>query len=121
VSDLIELRGLRCSAVIGVLDEERQRPQPLVFDLDLERPFAKAALNDDISSTTNYSTVLSLAIRVASEGRFLLLETLAHRVAREVLALDPDVSGVTVAVRKLRPPVREDVATVGVRCTVRRS
>jgi dihydroneopterin aldolase len=50
----------------------------------------------------------------------LLLETLAYRVAREILSYDEGIASVTVAVRKLRPPVAEDVATVGVRCTVTR-
>jgi FolB domain-containing protein len=120
VNDLIELRDLRCRAVVGVLAEERERPQPLALDLTLERPFDEAALNDDLAATTNYAEVLTLAERVATQGRFLLLETLAYRIAHEVLAYDPGVLAVTVAVRKLRPPVPEDVATVGVTTTLRR-
>jgi len=121
VSDVIELRGLRSSAIIGVLAEERERPQPLEFDIDIERPFEEAAMNDDIAETTNYATILSLATSVAAQGQFLLLETLVYRVAREILACDDAISVVTVAARKLRPPVPEDVATVGVRCSVGRS
>ena len=49
-----------------------------------------------------------------------MLETLAYRVAYEVLALDEEIASVTVSVRKVRPPVVEDVASVGVRCTVLR-
>ena len=52
MTDVIELRELRCSAVVGVLAEERDRAQPLVFDLDLVRPFEEAAINDDIASAT---------------------------------------------------------------------
>jgi dihydroneopterin aldolase len=121
VSDLIELRELRCSAVVGVLAEERVRAQPLVFDLDIERSFEVAAMNDDIEATTNYAAVLSLTANVATEGRFLLLETLAQRVAHEILAYDAEIIAVTVAVRKVRPPVAQDVASVGVRCSVQRS
>jgi FolB domain-containing protein len=120
VSDVIELRQLRCAAIVGVLPEERERPQPLEFDIDIERPFEEAALNDDIAETTNYAEILTLTTTVALEGRFLLLESLAYRVAREILAFDDQIETVTVAVRKLRPPVPEDVATVGVRCTLRR-
>jgi len=120
MTDVIELRALRCSAVVGVLAEERERAQPLEFDLDLVRPFEAAAFNDDITETTNYANVLTLATRVATEGRYLLLETLAYRVAYEILDLDHEIRSVTVAVRKVRPPVVEDVATVGVRCTVHR-
>jgi dihydroneopterin aldolase len=120
VSDVIELRELRVSAIVGVLAEERERAQPLVFDLDLVRPFEEAAMNDDISETTNYADVLALTSRTATEGRYLLLETLAYRVAYEILAFDGDIASVTVSVRKVRPPVVEDVSSVGVRCTVQR-
>jgi len=121
VSDRIELRELRCSAVVGVLVEERERAQPLVMDIDIERPFARAVEHDDLKATTNYAEVLSLATRVAVDGKFQLLETLAHRVAREILAVDTAITAVTVAVRKVRPPVIDDVASVGVRCTLCRS
>jgi 7,8-dihydroneopterin aldolase/epimerase/oxygenase len=120
VTDVIELRELRVSAVVGVLAEERERAQPLVFDLDLVRPFDEAAMNDDIAETTNYADVLTLTSRTATNGRYLLLETLAYRVAYEILAFDGDIASVTVAVRKVRPPVSEDVTSVGVRCTVQR-
>jgi len=120
VSDVVEVRDLRVSTIVGVLSEERERPQPLSIDLDLHRPFEAAAMSDDIAETTNYAAVITLATRVATEGQFLLLETLVYRVAYEVLALDPEISQVTVAARKLRPPVAEDVATVGVRCTLER-
>jgi hypothetical protein len=33
---------------------------------------------------------------------------------------DSEIAGVTVTVRKLRPPVPQDVDTVGVRCTLDR-
>ena len=121
VSDVIELRELRCNAVVGVFDEERVHAQPLALDIDIVRPFAEAVANDNLHATTNYATVLTLATRIAVEGGFVLLETLASRVAQEILALDSEITSVTVAVRKLHPPVLEDVATVGVRCTVLRS
>ena len=121
MNDVIELRELRCSAIVGVLAEERDRAQPLVFDVDLVRPFEEAAINDDLAVTTNYADVLTLTGRVATEGQYLLLETLAYRVAHEILAFDTEIESVTVAVRKARPPVVQDVASVGVRCTVHRS
>ena len=120
MSDLIELRKLRCSAVVGVLAEERERAQPLVFDIDLARSFDEAAARDDVGATTNYASVLALVVQVATDGRFKLLETLARRVANVVLALDDALTSVTVAVRKVRPPVPEDVASVGVRCSLQR-
>ena len=48
--------------------------------------------------------------------RFVLLERLAQRIA-EVVLVDPRVHAVTVAVRKLRPPVPQHLDTSGVRIT----
>lgn len=120
MSDVIELRGLRVRAIVGVLPEEREREQPLEIDLDLGRPLHHAAAADDLLATTNYAEVLALGERVAVEGHFLLLETLAHRLAQAVLDFDPAIESVMVRVRKLRPPVPHDVASVGVSCTLRR-
>jgi dihydroneopterin aldolase len=90
------------------------------MDLDLERPFREAALTDDLAATTNYAQVLELVERVAVEGRFLLLETLAHRVAQAVLNVDEAVLSVMVRVHKVRPPVPQDVVSVGVSCELLR-
>ena len=117
---LIEIRDLRVSAIVGVLPEERVRYQPLAFDIDIERDFADAARTDDLTLTTNYAEVIKRVEEVSHDGRFLLLETLAHRVGEAVLAFDGFITSATVAVRKLKPPVEEDVATVGVRVTLRR-
>jgi len=120
MKDVIVLRKLRVDAIVGVLDKERRRPQPLAFDLDVHRSFREAAKDDDLNETTNYAAILTLTARVAVEGRFLLLETLATRVGEHILALDPAIKSVTVGVRKLQPPVKEDVASVGVRTTLTR-
>jgi dihydroneopterin aldolase len=120
MTDTIEIRGLRCSVIVGVLPEERLREQPLTFDIDIMRSFATAALNDDIHGTSNYAAVIDLVQRLAIEGKFQLLETLAYRAAQEIMNFDSEIVGVTVTVRKLRPPVPQDVDTVGVRCTLDR-
>ncbi len=117
MTDVIELRGLRLLAVVGVGEGERSSPQPLEVDLDVARPFAAAAASDDVAATTDYAAVVALVERVVAAGEYSLLEALADRVAREVLALDPAVESVTVVVRKLRPPVPSDLASAGARTT----
>lgn len=120
MSDRIELRGLRLRAVVGVLPEEREREQPLSIDVEIERPFAAAAADDDLAGTTNYAAILDLVERVVTQGRFMLLETLVTRVGRAVLDADGAIDAVQVRARKLRPPVTQDIDTVGVVSTSRR-
>jgi dihydroneopterin aldolase len=47
------------------------------------------------------------------------LEALADAIALATLASDLRIAAVTVAVRKLRPPISADISSVGVRITRR--
>ncbi len=114
MADLIELRGLRVQGFCGVLPEERDEPQPLEVDMDVELDLTAPSRSDRLEDTVDYAALVAAAERVVTEGRFALLERLAATVADEVMG-DPRVDAVTVAVRKLRPPVPQDLRTSGVR------
>jgi len=117
--DLIELRGLRVLGVHGALAEEQNRAQPFEIDLDVEADLAVAGTSDQLADTVDYGAVAAAASAVVADERFRLLERLAERVAAQVAAVDPRIRAVTVAVRKLRPPVPVDLASAGVRITRR--
>lgn len=113
--DRIEVRGLRATGVHGVLIEERQRAQPFEVDLDVWVDLSAAARSDELADTVDYGA-LALEAHAAVVGTsFRLIEALAGEIARRVLAADERVGGVSVAVRKLRPPVPVDVTSTGVR------
>jgi dihydroneopterin aldolase len=114
--DRIEVRGLRLLGVHGLLPEERSRPQPLEIDLDVEVDMARAAASDSLYDTADYGAVVERAAAVVAGPPHDLLESLAGAIATAALG-DPRVTSVTVAVRKLRPPVPYDVASTGVRLT----
>jgi dihydroneopterin aldolase len=114
--DRIEVRNLRLLGVHGLLPDERERAQPLALDLDLEVDMGAAAASDDLADTADYGAVIEAAAAVVAGAPHRLLESLAGAVADAVLA-DARVTSVTVAVRKLRPPVPYDVASTGVRIT----
>ena len=116
MADRIELRGLVASGRCGVLPEELDRPQPLEVDIDVDLDLAKAATADSLDDTIDYGAICSIVERVITTERFALLERLADRLAEVVLA-DERVESVTVVVRKLRPPVPQQLATAGVRLT----
>jgi len=116
VVDRIELRGLRLLGVHGALAEEQSRAQPFEADLDVEVELASAARSDDLSDTVDYAALVEAMARVVESERYALLEALAERMA-EVALVDERVLTVTVAIRKLRPPVASDLQTAGVRIT----
>lgn len=112
--DRIELRGLRVLGRCGVLGFEREQDQPLEVDLDLLVDLAVAGVSDDLADTVDYGAVCGVVESVVAARHVALLERLAERVADAVLALDGRIAGVDVAVRKLRPPVPQQLATSGV-------
>jgi dihydroneopterin aldolase len=118
--DVIEIRGLRVLGIIGVNPEERDRAQPFELDVDLEADLSIAGKSDDLADTVDYGLAVGVAERVVRTERHLLLERVAQRVADELLALDR-VDGVSVTIRKVRPPLPQDVTTSAVTITRRRS
>jgi dihydroneopterin aldolase len=116
VTDTIELRGLWAMGVHGVLPEEQVRAQPFEVDLEVEADLSVAGASDRVEDTIDYGALAERAVLVVTGQHFQLLERLAQRIA-EVVLEDPRAVSVTVAVRKLRPPVPVDLATAGVRIT----
>ncbi len=116
MGDVIELRGLRALGICGALPEERVRVQPLEVDLDVVADLAPAGASDDLVDTLDYGLIAEQVERVIVDEKFVLLERLAARLAEVVLG-DSRVESVTVSVRKLRPPVPQQLDTSGVRIT----
>jgi dihydroneopterin aldolase len=114
--DYIELRGLRASGYCGLLPEELERAQPLECDLDVYVSTATSGSSDDLADTVDYGRICAEVETVLVNERFLLLERLANRLAEVVVEL-PGVLGVRLVVRKLRPPVPQQLATSGVGLT----
>jgi dihydroneopterin aldolase len=114
MADLIEVRGLLGLAICGALPEEQARRQPIEVDVDVEADLSVAGASDDLADTLDYAAIIERLDGVLRSERFTLLERLAQRLA-EVVLDDPRADAVTVAVRKLRPPVPQQVGTTGVR------
>lgn len=119
-SDRISLRDLRVMAVVGLLPQERTNPQPLSIDVDLHTDLTSAGLSDDLDDSVDYGAVCSRIVQVANDGAPLLLERLAHLMAEDLLDVFDRIDAVSIEVRKLRPPVPQDLATSGVAITRRR-
>jgi dihydroneopterin aldolase len=116
--DIIEIRGLRALGIIGACPEEKERAQPFEVDLDIEADLSAAGLSDELSDTLDYGHAVAVAERVVRTEQHTLLERVAQRIADEVLALER-VDAVRVTIRKMRPPLANDVATAAV--TIRRT
>ena len=115
---VIQLRGIRAMCICGALPEEQDRRQPYEFDVDILADLA-AVTTDVLGDTIDYGAVLERIEAVTRDESFQLFERMAQRVAEAVMT-DERIDEVTVEVRKLRPPVPQDVASSGMRLTLRR-
>jgi dihydroneopterin aldolase len=113
-SSSICVNGLRVLGRHGVLPEEQARPQPFEVDITIDTHIGTAARTDDLGATVDYGQVVAAVVEIVETKSFGLLETLASVIADAVLSR-PGVDGVTVEVRKLRPPLAAQVDSVGVR------
>ena len=83
----IKVSGIKVNARIGVSEEERSQPQELVIDAVFTNDISKAARSGDISETVDYTQVAEIVSAAASSGEYKLLETLAHKICRQMLAI----------------------------------
>ena len=119
VTPVIQLRGLRLACICGALPEEQDRRQPYEFDVDIVADVTPATRSDDLDDTIDYGAVLDRIEAVTANESFQLFERMAARVAESILE-DDRIGAVTIEVRKLRPPVPQDLASSGIRLTVER-
>ncbi|CUI16336.1 putative dGTP pyrophosphohydrolase/dihydroneopterin aldolase [Candidatus Protochlamydia naegleriophila] len=80
-----EHHHVRCK--IGVYPHERTQEQDLYFDVKAEIDFATPAATDNVQDTLDYTQLTDLCTKVAQEGGYQLLETLACTIMNRIFAL----------------------------------
>lgn len=116
--DRITLTGLRGQGHHGVYAEERRQGQEFVVDVVMSIDLAAASTSDDVADTVHYGEVAEDVVAEIEGEPVDLIETLAARIARVVLAR-PLVDAVTVTVHKPSAPIAVPFADVAV--TIERS
>jgi dihydroneopterin aldolase len=81
----IVLTGIRASGRHGANPGERLEAQEFVVDLDV---LVEQGDDDDLDSTMDYRAIVQTARECVEASSFVLVETLAEAVAREVFGLD---------------------------------
>ena len=99
MQDTVFIHDLEVRAIIGIEDWERKKPQVIRIDVEMACDAAAAAAEDDIEKAVNYRSVAKAVERLTIDGRFLLVETLAERIAA-LARTEFGVPWVRVRVRK---------------------
>ena len=83
--DIVYIRELEIDAIIGIYDWEREKKQIVSIDLEMGSDNTKAAASEDIADALDYKSVAKRLISFVEGSEFLLVETLAERIAAIVL------------------------------------
>jgi dihydroneopterin aldolase len=118
--DQIRLLGLRAVGHHGVLAHERAEGQAFGADVVMHLDTRAAARTDDLAATVSYAEVADDVVAVLAGEPVDLVETLAERIARVVLA-HPAVQVVDVTVHKPHAPLAVDFDDVELRIRRRRT
>lgn len=98
--DRIHLRDHVIDAEIGAFPSERGRTQRLRFGVSADLRDPVGTEDDDVDRILSYDVLVHAIEAALADGRCSLVETLAERIAAEVLA-DPRAACVAVTVEKL--------------------
>jgi dihydroneopterin aldolase len=117
--DRVALRGLKARGHHGVFPKEREEGQTFVVDLVLGLDTAPAATSDNLTKTVHYGVVAEEVVDVVRGEPVELIETLAQRIADQVLKHDL-VEEVEVTVHKPDAPITVPFDDVTISITRRR-
>ena len=105
--DLLRLEGMRFFGHHGCLADERGAGVHLDLDVELTTDTREAARSDRVEDTIDYARLVETCRRVVEESSYHLIETVAERLAEELLAEPRAVS--VVGPRGQAPAARRGV------------
>ncbi len=108
----IILKGLRCQIKIGVTEEERKQPQPVLIDLQLYLDITKAVATEDIEETVNYSAVQKKVKAFLENKEYVLVEKMCVDIVDHLLHNFDKIKAVKCTCWK--PEALKDAENVGV-------
>ena len=97
--DKIIIKDLLVRGIIGLNDWEREKPQDILINIEIDTDIKKAGEKDDIQYSVNYRTIAKKTIAHAETAERLTVEALAEDIANLCLQ-ESHVHSVRVRVEK---------------------
>ena len=105
MQNIIRIKKATFYGYHGVLSEEQTVGGKFEADVDLYTDFSKAAIDDNLSETIDYHKVYKFIYKLALDEKHYLIESLATKIANELLLNFKRLEKVCVRVRKNNPPL----------------
>lgn len=86
--DIIFIDNLETSGILGIHPHEQMEPQPIRVSARIGADISKAAADDDINQSVNYSTLSKKIIEIIDKSHFYTVEALSHALADGILEDD---------------------------------
>jgi len=114
----ILIKELILDLKLGYYDFEKEKPQKVKFNLEIDYEDKKPTSDKDIKSIVNYAQIVKLVKRLTKNKHYNFLETLAEDVF-DVLFKDKRIGKIMVQIEKLE--ILKECTSVGVQITKKRS
>lgn len=111
------VKNIRLHAFHGVMPQERITGNDYLVSVSADCPLAAAAESDSVDDTLNYAHIYNI-VKEEMALQSNLVEHVAGRIGRRVLAEFPLADNVRVEVVKLNPPMGAACDGAGVELTV---
>lgn len=112
-SSYVFLRDVRFYARHGVSPQETAVGAYFIVNLRLGYDVSRAMQTDDVADTISYADAYEVVKREMSQPS-RLVEHVAGRVAKALLAAFPAVTAIDLSIAKANPPMGADCAGAGV-------
>lgn len=112
--DCISIKNLEVFSKQNVFDAGNTLGQKFAIDMSIYFDTRKASLSDDIDKSINYDSVCHFINAFVKGHNFRLIETLAQRLAEDILIEYPTICEIDVTVKKPWAPVGLPIEEVSV-------
>lgn len=104
-NDIIKLTNIVFYAHHGYYEAERELGQRFELDIEITCNLKEASKEDDLHKTIDYRTIYSIAKDAFENYKFKLIESVAERIAAQILKSNL-TSSVLIRVRKPHVPLK---------------
>jgi dihydroneopterin aldolase len=103
MSDKIIIKGISAKGFHGVLKSEQKKGQKFVADIELTLNLKK--LQDNLTNTVNYAEATEIVMKHLKGQPVLLIETLAEKIAQDLIDQFNLIDSVLVTIHKPKAPI----------------
>jgi dihydroneopterin aldolase len=105
MENIIRIKKATFYGYHGVMSEEQSVGGKFEADVDIYTDFSNATKHDSLHETIDYHKVYKFMYHLALEQKYYLIESLANKIANELLLKFPMINKIAVRVRKNNPPL----------------